>query len=210
MDDQDHDILGELLINIRQDNNTPHSTIYRNKIKTLLENNLHILTKDVNNDGFANIFHLFCVKSNYEDVIEHILNILEIKGRISDVLDIKNKDGYTPLYFATMYKNLNTIKILIKFNADPRILCITGATLFHKAVIADSLEILKYLIEIIPDLKDKKIAELSPLLLAALNGRFELVKFLLECGCKIDFDTKEVENLIIREYLDNFQDLPSY
>ena len=180
-------------------------------IKTLISKNPHLLSDIVPGIESWSVFHILCInfyKNN--DAIEFTLNIAKINGILSEIIDIKGKNGDTPLYLAVMLGSLNIIKLLIKHGANPYMINKNGNTILHNSVSnRKKPEILKYLLELLPDLKDyKDYHGWTPLKTAALMGGLEKVKILLEYGCSIDFDVEKISDSNIKDYLKEYQEYP--
>ena len=162
--------------------------------------------------GYVSILRLLYHKfDNEDDILKYALNLIK-KEYLSAFIELKDIYGETFLFDSIREGKFNTTKILIEYGANPNIKNKFGESLLHICAWKESTtEILKFLLELIPNLKeDKDLNGRSPLEVAALKGNYSNVKILLEYGCKIDFDIETILNDSVRTYLENFQDLPPY
>lgn len=180
--------------------------------KEYIKTNSDLISSYVNSDSKRTIFHFLCSNfNNEEDIIKFTLNLVQDE-ELDTILNIRDIYGETPLFDAIWTHNLNTFKVLVEYGADTKVRNIYGETLLHTAAQKKTLnEQFKCLLEIAPDLKDKRSGiGWTPLRAAAMSNQIENVKILLEYGSKIDFDIKTIKDLNIRNYLGEYQDLPSY
>lgn len=83
----------------------------------------------------------------------------------------------TPLELATSLGNIEVIKILLRAGANPNFFGIDSSAL-ERAIRIERIDIIKILIDAGADLNHKN----RSLIYAANNGKFEIVKFLVETG----------------------------
>ncbi|WP_074410407.1 MULTISPECIES: ankyrin repeat domain-containing protein [Aquimarina] len=89
-----------------------------------------------------------------------------------------NKDNLTPLYNAVQSDNTELVNILIKAKADINL----GATLLHKAVLNNSLDVLKMIINSDTDIDIINEYGNTPLALAIRERNPEIAEFLITKG----------------------------
>lgn len=95
-----------------------------------------------------------------------------------------NKDNFTPLYNAVQSDNKELVDILIKAGADVNL----GASLLHKAVLNNSLEVVKKIINDKTNVDSLNDYGNTPLALAIREDNPEIVEYLIIKGA----DTKKV------------------
>lgn len=78
--------------------------------------------------------------------IKHLLEGKHLNGYSANP-NIKDKDGFTPLFWATYYNNQDVITFLIKHNADPNIKDGNGFTPLHVATSSDDEKVVELLLE---------------------------------------------------------------
>lgn len=134
---------------------------------------------------FAAISMLSCVSMVGMDIWKAVDkdDLKQIKQMVEKDKSIVNKQddfGYTPLYLATRYRNLDIVKYLIKKGASVNIPSIHGYTALHEAACSGRLELAKRLIENGARMDANNNSEgWTPLHFAAENGHLEVVKALL-------------------------------
>ncbi|MBW1298979.1 ankyrin repeat domain-containing protein, partial [Aquimarina litoralis] len=89
-----------------------------------------------------------------------------------------NKDNLTPLYNAVQSDHKELVDILMKANADVNL----GATLLHKAVLNNSLDIVKKIINKNTDIDTVNDYGNTPLALAVREDNPEIAEFLITKG----------------------------
>ncbi|MEO0935041.1 MAG: ankyrin repeat domain-containing protein, partial [Cyanobacteria bacterium J06641_2] len=83
----------------------------------------------------------------------------------------------TPLELATSLGNIKVIKILLRVGANPNFFGI-GSSALERAIRIERIDIIKILIDAGADLNNKN----RSFIYAANNGKFEIVKLLVETG----------------------------
>ena len=116
-------------------------------IQLLIKNNADI--NQVNKDGW-NCFQI-AIREGHEHIIEYFLNI-----NIELAFKFKTKNGRTPLHTTALHGHLHIVKTLLEKcdNLDPKMSYMMlnekdscGITPFMDALLADHVEIVKYLIQ---------------------------------------------------------------
>ncbi|MEH1938891.1 MAG: ankyrin repeat domain-containing protein [Nostoc sp.] len=85
----------------------------------------------------------------------------------------------TPLGLSTSLGNLEIVKLLLQAGANPDLGGIDEPPL-HRAVLIERVDIIKTLIEAGANINHLNSSNFTPLMVAANNGKFEIVKFLVE------------------------------
>ena len=94
----------------------------------------------------------------------------------------------TPLMAAIAERRIETVKLLLEKGADPKAGSYFGTTALNMAVQAGQLEIVKL---IIPRVDVKSKATPSPLAIAILQRRMDIVHLLLDNGVKMEDSEKQ-------------------
>ncbi|XP_062711314.1 uncharacterized protein LOC134289471 [Aedes albopictus] len=110
-------------------------------------------------------------------------------------VNVQDNYGNTPLLLAASWRQWETVKMLIdkdsEYCGDYKIANNTGTTLFDLAIIAGEIEIVQMLIDDHAADVDVRICyRNTPLLLAARNNKWEIVKMLIDRKCKYSADYK--------------------
>ncbi|KAJ7385791.1 Transient receptor putative cation channel sub A member 1 [Desmophyllum pertusum] len=127
----------------------------------------------------------------------------------------KDKQGMTPLHIAASNKHLETCKLLVSKGSDVTSLCNHQRTPLHLAVKAGSLETARCLLSpMLPSTLEIKDADQNtPLHIACMHNRLEILKFFLDKGADvqarnsmnmtcldvaIEWDSDEVAKTLVR------------
>ena len=116
-----------------------------------------------------------------ENNIDKINELLESGVNVN----VKDKYGNTPLYYASTYGQLQIAKLIIEYGADVNIKCY-GSTPLHQASYNRRTEVTKLLLECNADVNVKDSIGWTPLLWASYNGHVDIVKLLVDHGEKFD------------------------
>ena len=139
----------------------------------------------VYDDGFESeigALHL-AVEGGYKEICELLLK----NGASTSVLD---GEGYAPLHIACNIGNVEIVKLMIEYGADPE--CIhegSGATSLQEAVCSGSLELVQTLL---PHIKSNDFVNRkdnrgwAPLHFACHYGHPQITRYLLEHGANVD------------------------
>jgi ankyrin repeat protein len=105
------------------------------QLKSAVKKDANIINK-ISKDGYAPLT-LACYHGNNEVA----------KYLIANVKDVNSKSGYgTPLMAATVKKNTELVKLLLKYKANPNAVDQNGSTALHFSVIFSYEEIIKLLV----------------------------------------------------------------
>uniref|UniRef100_A0A8C7L6E2 Histone-lysine N-methyltransferase EHMT1-like n=1 Tax=Oncorhynchus kisutch TaxID=8019 RepID=A0A8C7L6E2_ONCKI len=139
--------------------------------------------KDV--EGFT-CLHL-AAKIGHYNIVEHLLS--------TGLIDINCQDdgGWTAMIWATEYKHLNQVKLLLIKGADINIRDKEENICLHWAAFSGSVEIAELLLEAKCDLHAVNIHGDSPLHIAARENRLECVTLLLSRGVDVNLKNREGE-----------------
>jgi len=139
----------------------------------LVQAGANLLTTYFENDWTA--MHL-AISKGKNDIV-HLLSVNK------QLIEAKNKDGETPLWFAARYKNLEACELLLKAGADPLTLNEDGVNVMHWAVKMEEIEIVRLLSvhKQLLDSKTKADAD-TPLMFAAQRGCLDICEILLKAG----------------------------
>jgi|GEM_PF-2206792 len=102
------------------------------------------------------------------------------------LLNWKDPNGYTSLYYAVLGNQQASFEKLIAAGADPKILTEEGRSLLHIAAIAGSKKIIERLIELGADPNHPDEEGDTPLHYAAVEGRLSHLETFVQKGGRID------------------------
>ncbi|KAJ7988511.1 hypothetical protein DPEC_G00324340 [Dallia pectoralis] len=139
--------------------------------------------KDV--EGFT-CLHL-AAKIGHYDIVEHLLST----GHID--INCQDDGGWTAMIWATEYKHLNQVKLLLNKGADINIRDKEENICLHWAAFSGSVEIAELLLEAKCDLHAVNIHGDSPLHIAARENRLECVTLFLSSGADVTLKNREGE-----------------
>ncbi|XP_076784303.1 uncharacterized protein LOC143441101 [Arvicanthis niloticus] len=114
--------------------------------------------------------HYACAHNHPEAVIL----LLENESNIN----IQDDEGSTPLIKATQQENVDCVSVLLAHDADANLIDATGNTAFHHAVSRGNIPIAQMLLEHDVDFEAKNRFGITPIELADLNNKREMVQFL--------------------------------
>lgn len=116
--------------------------------------------------------------------IENDFDLEDIKAKNTDemlVIDIKTKDGNTPLMYAAQYKRVQPFNYLMSMGADPTLVNNRGRSVLHFASESGSLEIIDILIKTNDvNVNQQDECGVTPLIISVRNGLVDCVQILLK------------------------------
>jgi len=135
------------------------------------------------------LIHLICPYST------RILEFIIKKGANIDAME---ETGMTPLQIVTRHSNLDSIKLLINYGANPIISSPDGWNAFHYACKICSLEIVKYFVELLENNPEYKkylniptADSVYPIHLACNHSKPEVIKYLIDKKLDLNVVTNE-------------------
>lgn len=163
-----------------RDGETPlHSAVLMNRydaVNAMLQSRVDLLTTDRFGDT---VLHTAAFTENYE-----LLDLLLENG--ADI-NAENTTGQTAIFMSSAH---DLIERLIAAGADVTQRDTAGFTLLHRAVVSNDIELTAFFIGagIDVDATDE-IEQVTPLHIAASEGRYEIAEFLISRGAGINLQT---------------------
>ncbi|XP_071323115.1 histone-lysine N-methyltransferase EHMT1 isoform X2 [Trachinotus anak] len=139
--------------------------------------------KDV--EGFT-CLHL-AAKSGHYNIVEHLLST----GLIN--INCQDDGGWTPMIWATEYKHVDQVKLLLSKGADISVRDKEENICLHWAAFSGSVEIAELLLNAHCDLQAVNIHGDSPLHIAARENRLDCVTLFLSRGADVLLKNREGE-----------------
>lgn len=134
------------------------------------------------NDYYHKILSVAIQKNNFtafQELVDAGLNPLSDDSQFNESL----------IFTAAAFGHVEIVRYLLQHNASPNSSDITGASVLHRAVLSGSIETVKLLIDHGACLEDyDNVYEVTPLGLAVLNGKLEMVQFLMNLESYEDED----------------------
>ena len=105
-----------------------------------------------------------------------------------DQINSLSADGFTPLTLASYFGQLEIVKLLLKYHADPNIAANNQMHVapLHSACAISNYEIADALIRAGADVNAKQQSGVTPLHSAAHNGQMKLAKLLIDNGADVN------------------------
>jgi ankyrin repeat protein len=110
-------------------------------------------------------------------------------------LEAQNNEGYTPVFVAGLCRNLEVVKLLLAYGANPSHKNNYGETLIHFFVRKNCLDGLKLIDPVKLNIQNKQ--KETPLHLAVVNNKVKITKYLLDN--KVDTEIKNDNNKIPKQ-----------
>ncbi|XP_071501029.1 uncharacterized protein [Diadema antillarum] len=120
------------------------------------------------------------VTCNHSGCVATIIKECECK------VDVPDKNGCTPLYYAAAMDQADNVELLLESGASPNYADTNGKSPVHCAVESASLDVLKLLREHNGSLESTGPLGHSPFHEAILREDLDILKFLIASGCKPD------------------------
>ncbi|MBT6207623.1 MAG: hypothetical protein HOI53_06315, partial [Francisellaceae bacterium] len=138
--------------------------------------------------GGWNVAHVACEKGNLE-ILRLIIESLPDDSSRSKFVNKQSDGGVTPLYLACKHGKKDIAEYLLSIGTDYNICTKGGWSIAHVACENDNLEILKLIIESVPDATSRSPFVnkqsgngMTPLYLACQNGKKDIAEYLLSIG----------------------------
>lgn len=144
------------------------------------------MTKQLTGKRDDGPLHTAVRAGNLETVSEILSSTRE--DELMELLAKQNQSGETALYVAAEYEYVDVVKVLVEYYdlVTASIKARNGFDAFHIAAKQGDLEILKVLLEALPDLSmTTDTSNTTALHTAATQGHIEVVNFLLESGSSL-------------------------
>lgn len=133
---------------------------------------------------------MFAAENGHEHTVKLLL---ELNSNINTV----DQAGMTALLYATQAQHPKAVSLLLEKGAAPRAAENSGWTALHLAAKNGDTEVLEMLLAKAPDMLNKRNSDdLTPLRIAAVNGKDATVRFLLNRGASLGRDDKEYDTLV--------------
>lgn len=132
------------------------------------------------------------IKYGYYDILEELLIYNQNMVGIS-IIDIKDKDGYTPLHYAIVYDNIKMVKLLLYYGADVNIKNNIGFNSLHLAVHKKSVDICKLILDTNINVDSKTVNGETALHFSCNFQQYEITRMLLENNADSDITDYEYE-----------------
>ena len=133
---------------------------------------------------------LLAVEFNHNEICKELLDSRKCNVNVKD-----NFTQETALHIAARVSNLNMVMNLLDAGADPYVINSAGLLPIHVAIMANSLKVIGYIIDKIPDLvymkaKRDEFLGLTAVHLAILQDKKECLVSLLECPA-VDLELRD-------------------
>ena len=100
-------------------------------------------------------------------------------------VDFRNATGRTPLMNAAFNGNVQAVKSIMKRKADPSLMDNRGWNTLHHAAAGGDTDIISPIHTHLPNIESKTGEGCTPLMVAALSGKLNAVKWFLEKGATV-------------------------
>lgn len=122
------------------------------------------------------------------------LTILDLLLKYGADLNIKNRYNRTPLWMACRQGNMEVVLYLIEKGSNIHDLDSKGSNLLYVASDNEPINVLEYLLSLKKlDINNQNNEGLTPLMVAALGGRADKVKMLVQSGANINLKDNDGE-----------------
>ena len=132
------------------------------------------------------------------DVLRYLI---ESGANVND----RNKEGLTPLHYAVQHRNLHNMQFLVESGAEILIKDDEGLSPLYYAVQQESEDMVSYLVASANSAKFKySKGWLTPLHQAVIQGKYEIVRYLVELAAENNYDISSSSPLFCIPLYENF------
>lgn len=176
------DYTNKIDVNIRDNNNNyliQYAIMFNKKeiVSLLINKGSRLDIVDV--DGRCLLY--YPLKYKYIIILEMLLHFNDANIGIS-LVDIKDKDGNTPLHYCIIFDDILSAKMLLINNADPNIKNKNGFNCLHLAVYKKNIDIVNLLIKTNININANTLTGETALHFACNFQHYDISKILLEKG----------------------------
>jgi len=144
----------------------------------------------LDNDGRTILFH--CIKYNYVDIIDILLNYENNNIGIS-ISELSDNNGYYPIHYAIIFKNLDVIKLFEKYNKSFNALDLNHNMPLHLAVKSKDINIFNKVLSISKEINFQTLQGETALHMACNFTQKEMIKILVEKNIDINIQDYETQ-----------------
>ena len=176
------DLNNDINVNIRDNSNNyliQYAIIFNKKEIVSLLINKGAKLDVVDTDGRC-LLH-YPIKYKYTGILELLLHFNSTNIGIS-LVDIRDREGHTPLHYCIIFDDLVSSQMLLKNNADPNIKNKDGFNCLHLAVYKKNVEMVKILLKTNININANTISGETALHFACNFENYEIVELLLGKG----------------------------
>ena len=106
-----------------------------------------------------------------------------VVNKLPDIVPLTDSNGWSAIHYAATSGDINIIYVLVKSGLPLTHMANDGSTVLHKAAYCGKMELVKYIMEIVPELITSFDASMwTPLHSAAAGGNVEVFRALVEAG----------------------------
>ena len=129
---------------------------------------------------------------------EGVSDVTEMKSTLPPGFpgDSRDATGRTPLMNAALNGNVHAVKSIMKRGADPSLMSNTGWNTLHYAAAGGDTNIISLIQTHLPIIDSKTTEGITPLMIAAANGKLHAVKWFLEKGATVTCESKRGWNTL--------------
>ena len=129
---------------------------------------------------------------------EGVSDVTEMKSTLPRGFpgDSRNATGRTPLMNAALNGNVHAMKSIMERGADPSLMSNTGWNTLHYAAAGGYTNIISLIHTQLPIIDSKTTEGITPLMIAAANGKLHAVKWFLEKGATVTCENKRGWNTL--------------
>jgi len=115
-----------------------------------------------------------------------IVKVKALLGKKPELVNIKNKEGWSPLHYASFHGHNEVAELLIVRGADINALDNFKCTPLHRAVLRGHMKIAKLLVESGADINKKSAFGETPLFYAVRSGHKKVAEYLILRGADVN------------------------